>query len=278
MSRLTKLRRRAIYRLGEMLFPENEPKEGPEAEKKQRKTAILQIAALLLLTFAVLYLGGRSIYHEYISRKEPMAVIDSYQKELEEKRILHEHLQSENSNLQDQFMVKRNEMLLNLNLSSPENEQLLEEYRQALVMAGMTEYQGSGIRITIQDKAERSEDVSRAILQIVHDADIRYIVDWLKQHYVTALAVNNERLAPMSPLICTGPSVLVNRVYKASPFVIEAGGDPAVLETFVESSGYMKFKERGLLVSVEPVMNLTIPAQKDMTYVNAQVAKLEAKK
>ncbi len=282
MGRMLKFKRRLIYRLGALLSSGRlkEEKNDEERRRQSKRRRAFQLVLFFFLLFSVLFLAGRRLYRSHRSRIEPMARLELYQEELDEASRLHDKLLSENESLQKSFDQTRDEMLFNFNYSNPENQALLEAYREALVMGGMTEYQGPGLRITLQDKEERSEDAQLAITQIVHDADLRYIVDLLKRNYVSAIAVNDERLAPMSPLICTGPSVLVNRVYKASPFVIEAGtADPeAVLADFYESEGYKRFKERGLRITAESLEEMRIAAQRDMSYVNAQVEKLEAKK
>lgn len=282
MGRFTGQKRRFIYRLGEMFSPrEADDKQANKTlRRSSRRPGRLQLFLLLLLSAAIFVLAGKKLYQIHLAQTEPLAKLEVYQNKLDHAKSLNEQLQRENESLQHSFNKTRDAMLVNFNYSSPENRALLEAYQAALVMAGMTDYKGPGIRIVMQDKEDRSEDSKQAITQIVHDADLRYIVDLLKQNYVSALAVNDERLAPMSPLICTGPSVLVNRVYKASPFVIDAGSrDPAAIMAAVQNSaGYKQFEKRGLKITFELFDELEIAAQKDMTYVNAQIDKLEAKK
>lgn len=288
MSRFTGLKRRLIFAFGEMLSPGNTSQEHFHEKKRKRQDGKKQqragaggfIFLLIVLSAAIIYTAAGKLYAAHQSQAEPLARMEEYQKKLDEAQALNEQLERENRSLQDSFEQTREEMLKDFNYNSPENQTLLDQYQTALVMAGMTEYKGPGIRITMQDKEERSEDSKRAVTQIIHDADLRYVVDLLKQQYVRALAVNDERLAPMSPLICTGPSVLVNRVYKAAPFVITGGTEhpEALAEVFRTSEGYKKFEERGLRIQIEVLDELDIPAQRDMTYVNAQAEKLEAKK
>lgn len=279
MGRFTGLKRKIIFRLGELLYPRRKPRPSPKPGKRERLRLFLNVLAGLVFIALILALAGQKLIKTYRAQQEPLAELEKLQTTFAEAKALNERLITENERLQKTFSDTREDMMNQLNFSNPENQKLLSDYQTALVMAGMTEYKGPGIRVVLQDKEERSEDLTTALKQIVHDADLRYVVDWFKQHHAAAIAVNGERLAPMSPLICTGPSVLVNRVYKASPFVIDAGGDGKKLAAlFTESQGYKLFTERGLRISIETFDKFSIAAQRDMTYVNAQAERLEGKK
>ena len=61
---------------------------------------------------------------------------------------------------------------------------------------------------------------------IIHDYDIRTILNELKTAGAQAIAINGERVVPMSEQICVGPTIIINDNRYPVPYIIEAIGEP----------------------------------------------------
>ena len=208
---------------------------------------------------------------------------EEYARALEEFNVqkeLNKKLTDENKYLNDQYDKTRENMLSNLNSSNKELESLLKKYDISKEIAGMNKYTGPGILVVIKDKPGISYDSSTSASEIVHDADLRFYVEFFKRMYADAISVNGERISPMSPLLCTGPSVLVNRVYHSSPFYIEAGmySKERIINTLNQLSNeaiYKNMLERGLEITIEIQDSMSLLGIQDRVYIDRQVEKLE---
>lgn len=109
-----------------------------------------------------------------------------------------------------------------------EIERIKKDLDRMRAEAGLTEIEGSGLEITLQD-AENTGDVLDE-QKIVHDSDLRLVVNALFIGGARAVSINGERVAPFTAIRCVGPTILVNNRRVTSPFKIEAVGDPERLE------------------------------------------------
>ena len=93
------------------------------------------------------------------------------------------------------------------------------------VQAGLAEMVGPGITLYVYD-AESLKDSS----SIVHDADIRDIVNELFSAGAKGVSVGGERLTVTSSIRCSGPLIMVNyQQVSTNPVVIEAVGETDLL-------------------------------------------------
>lgn len=115
-------------------------------------------------------------------------------------------------------------------------QQMLDESK---MLAGTVPVQGPGIVVTLQDSPKRPADARQEIIQdyIVHDRDIRDVVNELFAAGAEAISVNGQRLVATSSIRCVGPVVLVNTTQVGAPFVIKAIGNPEALESALKMPG-----------------------------------------
>ncbi len=93
------------------------------------------------------------------------------------------------------------------------------------VNAGLAEMVGPGITLNVYD-AEAAGSSSA----LVHDADIRDLVNELFSAGARGISVGGERLIISSAIRCSGPLIMVNyRQISTNPVVIEAVGEPELL-------------------------------------------------
>jgi len=113
---------------------------------------------------------------------------------------------------------------------------LKTELEKALLVAGLTGVEGPGVEITIADSVAEKTTID-AESGIVHDTDIRSVVNELFGAGAEAVCVNSERLVTNSSIRCVGNTIMVNGKRCASPFVIKAIGDADALESAMNIRG-----------------------------------------
>lgn len=140
---------------------------------------------------------------------------------------------------QDNIDLKRKNFQLTTDLEAYRSEAaessdgantLKKELDNALMLAGLTTVEGSGVIVTISDskaKAMEGEDPSS---YIVHDTDLRTVANELFTAGAEAVSINDERLISTSSVRCVGNTILVNNKRCAPPFEIKAIGDSSALE------------------------------------------------
>jgi uncharacterized protein YlxW (UPF0749 family) len=130
--------------------------------------------------------------------------------------------------------------------------------------AGLTEIKGPGLEIVLED-AETADESTFDEQKIVHDSDIRLVVNALFLGGAKAVSVNGERITPVTSIRCVGPTVLVNNRRVTSPFRITAIGDPDELEAGLlkepQISRYLYelFPSLGIKVNLTRKNSLRVP-------------------
>jgi uncharacterized protein YlxW (UPF0749 family) len=170
---------------------------------------------------------------------------------------------------QYQSLLKDNETLNNRKaaaidalLASRGQEQLQAELQQIRLLAGFTEVRGAGIVITLNDKPDFNL-LTDSDASLVHDGDIRHVLDLLRSTGVAALAVNNLRVTNASFIQCIGSTIRCNDQRLLPPFVITAIGNPAALAAVITSDVAFILRQEpeiGLIVNVQQMNELVIPA------------------
>ena len=137
-----------------------------------------------------------------------------------------------------------------------ETQTLQAELRRVNSLAGFASVTGAGVRLELYDSpgGYTSGD-------IVHDADIRDIVNELWAAGAVAVSVGGQRLTATSSIRCVGPVVLVNqKQIVVNPVVIEAVGDPEVLFSSMDLIINTFEATRGIYIEIEKQSELTLPA------------------
>lgn len=94
--------------------------------------------------------------------------------------------------------------------------------------AGLTEAKGRGVEILLSD-AENVPRLASPDDYIVHDYDLRTILNALYVSGAEAVSINGERISYVTAIRCVGPTVIINARRMSSPFEIKAIGDPESL-------------------------------------------------
>lgn len=124
------------------------------------------------------------------------------------------------------------------------------------MQSGLAEMVGPGITLNVYD-AEENEGTG----SLVHDADIRDIVNELFSAGAKGVAVGNQRLTTVSSIRCVGPLVMVNfRQVQSNPVVIEAIGSPELLISGLSIIISDMEKRRGLAFEISDSGFIKLPA------------------
>jgi len=125
------------------------------------------------------------------------------------------------------------------------NELMERQFINARALAGLLDLEGPGIEIVLNDSDIELIDGNDPNLLLVHDEDLLTVVSQLKAAGAEAISINGQRIMYNSEIRCGGPTINVNSVRSAPPYIIKAIGDPVTL------FGYMRGPERGYLDILE---------------------------
>ncbi|WP_126426016.1 DUF881 domain-containing protein [Brevibacillus marinus] len=141
-----------------------------------------------------------------------------------------------------------------------EAAEVLAELEEARMLAGVIPVEGSGVVVTMQDhpNASQSGDVMK---NIVHEQDVTLVVNELRAAGAEAISINGQRLVSSSAIRCVGPTIIVNGVKSATPFVITAIGDPGTLSQALHLPGGVMDRLKDFVqISVEQKELVQVPA------------------
>ncbi len=124
------------------------------------------------------------------------------------------------------------------------------------INAGYRPMVGEGIRISIFDA-----DGGYLENEIVHDVDVRDILNELFASGAMGASVGNQRIINTSSIRCIGPVILVNyEPIAVDPVVIEVVGDPRRLSSGMELIKNTLEAIKGIRIEIEQKETLTLPA------------------
>ncbi len=106
---------------------------------------------------------------------------------------------------------------------------LNEELQKVKLLSGLTEVEGPGIFMMLQDSKRRSNRAFESERLIVHDYDLQMLVNELTASGAEAISINGQRVISRTAIRCVGPAIMVNSVPVVPPFEILAIGDPGTL-------------------------------------------------
>ena len=145
-------------------------------------------------------------------------------------------------------------------------EDLAQEVLLYRMFSGYETVRGSGVRITVDDGTRPLRDWEDINVLLVHDIDIKIIVNDLKRNGAEAIAVNGQRIVDRTEISCAGYTVRINGQISARPFVINAIGDRARMSaSLLSPEGYgMLLRDFGVQFEVELLGDMIIQGHTDM--------------
>lgn len=139
------------------------------------------------------------------------------------------------------------------------SQALNNQLQDAKIMAGLTELEGPGVKVTLKDKGGPMPQDA----ELIHDVDVLRVTNELFAAGAEAISINGQRLVANSSIRCAGPTILVDDVKVASPFVILAIGNTDVLySSFTMSGGMMNelASASPSMVSISKEDSIRVPA------------------
>lgn len=224
----------------------------------KNKIAILLGVVCFLLTIAIVVQintmkGTSSTVSKNFSqdslRDEVLKWKEKYDNEtqkLEEAEKELTNIREESTKNDDTASAKEKEIILNNNL------------------LGLTDLEGKGIEISVKDDPNASretigilDDISQ---HIVHDGDLRRIVNELKNAGAEAISINDQRIVSTTAITCIGNVIKINNEKVSSPFIIKAIGFPERLESALDRpGGYLdNLKDYGIVTSIKKMDSVQI--------------------
>ena len=177
-------------------------------------------------------------------------------------------LRNDISNLQDNYNELYNKISKFEYGDKNTNNILLEinnELNKNKMVLGQTDLEGEGILITIKDISNAlfyNEDDPNILDKIVHNYDIVYVINDLRNAGSEAISVNGQRIIDRSEVICDGPLLNINGVKIASPFYVSAIGNKDALKKYMlTDENYLKYMlSREINIEVKELDNVKIQA------------------
>lgn len=142
-----------------------------------------------------------------------------------------------------------------------------KEQEQLSLAAGLMPMKGKGLTISLGDSPSVPFNQNPNDY-IIHDSDIRVVINSLWASGAEAIAVNNQRIVASTPIRCAGNTVLINSTRCASPYIIYAIGDPVLmgdgLDKDPDVSRLFKHYSQsyGLKVNIQKDAEVVVPAYK----------------
>ncbi|MBI4744578.1 MAG: DUF881 domain-containing protein [Actinobacteria bacterium] len=142
-----------------------------------------------------------------------------------------------------------------------------KELNELKFATGIAAVKGEGVLITLADSPSVPQDKNPNDY-IIHDKDVRIVVNALWAAGAEAIAVNGERIAAPSSVRCAGTTILINSTRLGSPYKIEAIGSQDKIEKGLQddydASRLINYyaKTYNLGVTIERKDEIKLPAYK----------------
>ena len=172
-------------------------------------------------------------------------------------------LLQETEKARDDLAMKVSELRQQLfDLVEKNSPEMQEEVQKARILAGLTPVVGKGIEITLTESAHPSSGKSTEVTDVykVQPEDLLTVINELRASGAEAIALNDQRITALSEIRNAGQNILVNNTIINSPFVIQATGNPQVLESSLLMRGgvidYLKTWQIRTKIEVKNMLKL----------------------
>lgn len=177
----------------------------------------------------------------------------------------------------DENIVIRNEIIKEY-IQQQDDSSLANEWEKIKLSTGLVDVKGAGITIVLDDAMVKQPEYDVG-WQIIHDNDIKTILNDLKSAGAQAIMINGERIVPMSELLCAGPTIKINDNRYSVPYVIKAIGNPDLLyEAISTSSRIAEMTEFKIRVEITKSKEMTLSKFSGADKLKRYISGLEAVK
>lgn len=138
---------------------------------------------------------------------------------------------------------------------------LRSEIDKYKMYAGMTPVEGEGVLVIIDDSNRALLEDEDPMNLIVHDIDVRNMVDDLRNAGAEAISINGVRVVfGQTEIVCNGPTIRINDIQQAQPYIIRAIGDKFHLASAINAPDTYgnSLRQLGLEIEVNTMNYLVI--------------------
>jgi uncharacterized protein YlxW (UPF0749 family) len=141
--------------------------------------------------------------------------------------------------------------------STASSAKVLNEQLQAMkVQAGLIPVHGPGVTVTLNDSRQKPPQ-GMEFDYIVHDSDIRTVINELWLSGAEAISINGQRVVANTGIRCPGPVTEINGSPMSPPYVIKAIGPPETLESALKVHG-------GVVDEFGPYLEIKVTREEDL--------------
>lgn len=139
--------------------------------------------------------------------------------------------------------------------SAIDTEKKIKENNKIL---GLTDVSGDGVIITLQDNSSTVESQASIENYLVHDSDLKTLINELWNAGAEAISINGQRIISTTAIVCDGNTIKINGETTGSPFEIRAIGI-GLYGAIARPGGYYEFMgETGVTTSIKNQNNISI--------------------
>ncbi len=141
---------------------------------------------------------------------------------------------------------------------------LKKELERVRIIAGITDIEGPGITVTLNDSKVPNQVGEDPNLFLIHADDLLKTINELFSAGAEAVSINEQRVISTTEIRCVGTTISINNVKFAPPYIINAIGDPETLEASLKMRGGIvdTLNAWGIELSIKKHEKITIPGYK----------------
>lgn len=188
----------------------------------KNKTSQIAIGIVCIVLGFMVTLQVKSVYHN-TKRTEELKTSDTRLEEANSLKITNDELTARIEELQEEVDFYRENIG-----TDGEGKILMEQIKKAEMLAGLTDLYGEGVTVVMNDSKAKDENVASENY-LIHDDDVRKIINELFAAGAEAVSVNGERIVVTSAIRCVGPVIVINNNRYSPPYEIKAVGDRKTL-------------------------------------------------
>lgn len=143
---------------------------------------------------------------------------------------------------------------------SEEDTESEAELKENNLLLGLSEMNGEGIIITLDDNRNIQGDELNVSQYLVHEEDLLQVVNELFNAGAEAISINGHRVVNSTAILCDGNIIRVNGKVITVPITIKAISSKAIYNTLIRPRGYLQLMaDEGVDVKIERSDKITIP-------------------
>lgn len=172
--------------------------------------------------------------------------------------------------LRKKIELKRYELKEHGYMSGDGEEKIIKyqgEIDKYKTFGGFSDVKGEGVIIVVDDGVRDLIEEEDPLDLIVHDLDVRTLINELFNAGAEAVSINENRIVMgLSEVFCNGPTIRINGVQQSRPYVIKAIGDKYHLaKILLDSESYgVNLMKYGIQYELITGSNIEIGAHKGL--------------